>query len=57
MFKIYLANIVSPYLDPCQSLLKNSTMYELPAARKPQPITICQNFFNNPCPIDTMITW
>ena len=29
----------------------------LPAARRTQPITIGQNFFNNPCPIATMVTW
>ena len=29
---------------------------KLPAVRKPQSITIGQNFFFNPCPIATMVT-
>ena len=30
---------------------------ELPAVRRTQPITKGKNFFNNPCPIATMVTW
>ena len=30
---------------------------EFPAVRRTQPSTKGQNFFNNPCPIATMVTW
>ena len=30
---------------------------ELPAVRRTQPSTKGQIFFNNPCPIATMVTW
>ena len=32
-------------------------MRELPAVRSTQTITIGPNFFINPCPIATMVTW
>ena len=30
---------------------------KLSAVRRSQPITIGKNFFNNPCPIATMVIW
>ena len=32
-------------------------MIEPPAVSRTQPITIGQNFFNNPCPSTTTVTW